>query len=277
MLFDQEYLHEGSPEAPPCLSDLNLDQVIDFITADKTEYNLNPYLYTPLRDPETIYYRQEIMRDLENLTLLACIKTFSEGSATMRRYLRLWEKLDFNYHKKGWFLEAASVYCETVTELARNLSLVNLKSRGLLAFHQFMLKYIRSSEFRSLQEGLKQVKKGLSSAKYCVIIQSGKFSVRKYQDEIDYGAEVEETFAKFRQGTVKDYRVEIFKGLGMNHIEAQILDFVARLYPDEFAALDWFCEQFNDFVNPTIRDFDREIQFYVAYLDVVPVCLFFFF
>jgi DNA mismatch repair protein MutS len=30
--------------------------------------------------------------------------------STVRRYLALAEKLDFDYHKKGWMLEAALVY-----------------------------------------------------------------------------------------------------------------------------------------------------------------------
>lgn len=269
ILFNQNHLSKDLPDAPACLTDLNLDQVIDHITAEKKEYNLKPFFYTPLHDPETIYYRQEVMRDLENPSLFTCINTFSEKMATMRRYLGLWEKLDFTYHKNGWFLEAVSLYCEAVEDLALNLSLVNLKSRGFLAFGQYLRNYVDSGEFRSLQEALQKVKKGLSNVKYCVIIQSGKFSVRKYQGEIDYSAEVEKTFAKFRQGAVKDYRVEIFKGHGMNHIEAKILEFVARLYPEEFAALDRFCERYNDFIDPTITTFDREIQFYGTYLEFI--------
>ena len=254
-------------EAPAFFGDLNLDQIIDSITAGWNEYDLKPFFYSPMRNVETILYRHEVMRDMEDPNLMGYIKAFTEKMILMRRYLGLVEKSDFDYHKKGWFLEAALVYCQAVTNLVRNLSQVDLKSRGLLAFRTYLTNYAGSPGFQSLLAEAQQVKDGLSGVKYCVIIQPGKFRVRKYEGETDYSAEVEKTFEKFKQGAVKDYRMKLNEVSGMNHIEARILDFVARLYPEQFAALNQFCERQSSFVDETIRIFDGEIQFYIAYLE----------
>ncbi|MCA2000696.1 MAG: DNA mismatch repair protein MutS [Chloroflexi bacterium] len=253
-------------EEPDFFPDLNLDQVINSITGGRQEYNLKPFFYAPLRDADDIAYRHEVMQDLENGNLLEKIQSFASKMTVVRRYLALVKKLDFNYHKKGWFLEAAEAYCEAVTELAHNLELADLKSRGFSAFREYVRSHIQSGRFTSLLVEAKKVKADLSTVKYCIIIKEGAVKVRRYEQETDYSVEVEKIFEKFKRGAVKDYRIQTYKGTGMNHIEAQILDFVAKLYPDIFASLDRFCERHSDFPDETISVFDREIQFYASYL-----------
>jgi DNA mismatch repair protein MutS len=55
----------------------------------------------------------------------------------------------------------------------------------------------------------------------------------------------------------------------MNHVEAQILDLVVKLHPDTFAKLDEYCERHRQYLDKTIGRFDREIQFYLAYLEYI--------
>ena len=254
---------------PAFFGDLFLDQIVDAITAPKKEYDLKPFFYASLRDAATIRYRQAVMRDLENGTLLANIKSFADKMTVVRRYLAHSKELDSAYHQEGWFLEAALVYCDVVTDLARDLGSANLKSRGLLAFRDHVANTVQSPRFQALLTESQQVKSGLSSVEYCVHIRNGTVKVRQYEGETDYSVEVSRTFIKFQQAAVKDYRVDLYRGSSMNHIEAQILDRVARLYPGQFAALDQFCLNHSPFVDETIRVFDREIQFYVAYLEFV--------
>lgn len=269
ILFDKDDIQKEITEQPEFFTDLNLDQVIDAITARKKDYNLKPFFYNHLRDAETIYYRHEVMRDLENEALMAHTKAFAEKMVVVRRYLGMVEKLDFHHHKEGWFLEAALLYCEAATQFARELDQAALNSRGFLAFREYMAGYIRSHAFQTLQKEAQKVKHGLSSVKYCVIIQEGRFSVRKYEGESDYSVDVLQTFEKFKQGAAKSYLSELRGGAGMNHIEGKILEFVALLYPKPFAALDQFCAAHHQFIDETLRIFDREIQFYVAYLEFI--------
>jgi DNA mismatch repair protein MutS len=53
----------------------------------------------------------------------------------------------------------------------------------------------------------------------------------------------------------------------MNHVAAQILELVARLFPEEFAALDEYYRQHAAFLDQGIGRAHQELQFYLAYLD----------
>ena len=72
---------------------------------------------------------------------------------------------------------------------------------------------------------------------------------------------------QIKQGAVKDYRVKSSNRPDMNHIEEKVLDFVAKLYPEIFVNIDNYCANTRTYLDTTIAVFDREIQFYIAYLE----------
>ena len=260
---------EADASEPLFFKDLNLDQVIKAITSGKTEYNLEPFFYIPLNSANDIIYRHEIIRDLENAELFESIKLFAERMKRVRLYLSMIEKLHYKYHYEGWFLEAVLVYCNAVTALETNLRDVKLKSEGLIAFNEFITGYTSSTDFKTLTAEALGLKRSLSSLKYSIIIRGDTVSVRKYEEEADYSMEVEKTFKKFQEGAGKDYTYRFSPPSGMNHVESNILKQVAKLYPGIFLCLGIFFSRKENFLNTSISTFDREIQFYVAYLEYI--------
>lgn len=268
------YATDGSAASQPdhepaFIADLNLDQVVDAITTRRHDYDLKPFFYQPLHSLDDIAYRQEIARDLENEQTLESIKTFAEAMVVMRRYLGLVEKLYYHFHQAGWFLEAVDAYCQAVSTLAQSLAHTDIRARGLLAFRTALASYVAGEKFTHLLADTRACRDDLASVQYCLTVRDNSVRVRKYESEIDYSVEIEETFAKFKQGAVKDYLVKLPAASGMNHVEAAIINMVAKLYPETFARLDTFCAQHRDFLDPVITRFDREIQFFASYLDYI--------
>ena len=262
-------LKEVTPESPAFFVDLNLDQIVDTITAGRNEYNLKPFFYTSMDDIRAIQYRHEIMQDLENDVLFAYIKSFSDKMRAVRLHITHAEMLYYKYQKDRWILEAILTYCDAVNRLQQDLFMVNLRSRGFLAFRDYLADYGSSDYFTSLLEQTQKLIADLSGIKYCLLIKGNAITVRHSEHEMDYSAAVEETFQKFRQGTVKDYKVKFTDWTEMNHVEAGILDLVARLYPDTFSTLDDFCAKNRNYLDETLATFDREVQFYLAYLEYI--------
>jgi DNA mismatch repair protein MutS len=252
--------------------DLNLDQVIDAITAAWKGYNLKPLYYTGLNNLGTIAYRQEIIQDLEDKALMRGVTSFSEQMRAMRVRLNQAaeaKKSDYKYAMEQQLLGAVEIYCDAVESLARDLSTFTIKARGLRALREYLSEYIASAFFQNLVTEARKLKAELSTITYCLLLRGSSVTVRHYDAENDYSTAVEETFERFRRDAPGDHRLKGQKWEGMNHIEAEIQDRVARLYPDIFRALDAFCVAHAEYLDERIARFDREIQFYVAYLAYV--------
>jgi DNA mismatch repair ATPase MutS len=254
---------------PDFFTDLNLNHVIDEVVILKEEYHLKPFFYSKLNNLETILYRQEIMRDLENVVLLEQIKSFEGKMHDIRLLIARSDKNEYQHQKERFFLDAVEMYCETVTVLAENFKSGYLKSEGLLNFQNYLLQYLQSNKFYSLQTESKHLLKDLSSIKYSILTKDLHVKVQAYKAETDYSEEVEKLFDRFKQESVKDYRVNYPFEPEMNHIEAAILKGVSILFPEIFKTLDGYYKNNQKFLDETIKIFDREIQFYISYLEYI--------
>ncbi len=263
----EDFVNDRQLDEADFFTDLNLDQIVAAVTAGRDEYNLKPFFYFPLNRTDDIEYRHEVMQDLESATLFERVKSFTQKMRAMREQLVQADDLVHRHQKEAWFLDAVEIYCDAVNCFADDLSNEAVKSRGFLAFHKYLANYVQSDGFTALLAETKKIRADLAAAKYCVLLKGDSFKVRKYELESDYSAEVEETFEKFKRGAVKDYRVEFPWWPQMNHIELKILDFVARLYPETFSNLDSFRSDKDNFVDEAISAFDREIQFYIAFIE----------
>jgi len=254
-------------EAPDFFRDLNLDQIIDAIVAGRDEYDLKPFLYSPLNNVAAIEYRHAVMRDLENGILFQSIKSFSSRMRAMRQHLVAAEKSHYEFQKERWFLDAVVLYCDAVDGLLQDLRRLGPTSRGLRGFLLFLERYTGSESFTTLRQEAKKLTAGVAAIRYNLLIKDGSVTVSDYDGGSDYSAEVEATFARFKQGTPRDYLSSYRPSSGMSHVEAAVLEFVAQLNPDVFLPLLAFCESHKDFADKTVIAFDREIQFYVAWLE----------
>lgn len=274
MTFRSILNEQGSDEtvaspasAPECFRDLNLDQIVDAITAGKQEYDLQPFFGTSLTTVEAIEYRHEIMRDLQEDRILQCITAFAERMRTMRRQLVQANKLHYVYQKQRWQLDAIRTYCTTVEALKAELPSLGIQSRGLRELSRYLDSYTESDPFRSVREAADSLLEELGTLSYSIHVRGNSVTVRRYGGEPDYSDEVTEAFKRFNQGEVPNYLVTSSESVHMSHVEENILTFVARLFPDTFSRLTDFCTQNHEFSDPTLVGFDREIHFYVAYIE----------
>ncbi len=271
ILYPEGYERPGYEplQSPEIFPDLNLDQIVQRITAYKAPYHLNSVFYMPLKEIDPIYYRQEIMQNLEHTQCAAVFRAFAQSMKAMREHLSRLDKMYYPYQQKAWFLDAVKLYKDAVEELRQNLRGCQWTAKGLLAFQDYVENYVASASYETLCTDTEKMKQELAEVRYSLRIKGNHVDVRPYSEEKDYSEEVRQTFEKFRQGAAKSYLVRFSQGPDLNQLEARILERVAQLYPDVFGNLDQYCIKHQDYVDETLAVFDREIQFYLATLEFI--------
>jgi DNA mismatch repair ATPase MutS len=180
------------------------------------------------------------------------------------------EKLHYRHEKERALLTAADGYCSAVQNLKQEIESLDPASAGLRGLCAYLVKYTTESvEFMKLASDTHELLSALDAVHYGLLIRSGSVTVRKDAGEADFSVEVEDIFAKFQQDIAQEAPRNARGRIGinsLNHIEAQILDRVALLYPQTFATLDAFCAKHELFADPVIERLAREACFYLAWL-----------
>jgi DNA mismatch repair protein MutS len=252
---------------PPFFRDLNLDQVVEAAVAGREEYDLAPFFHLPLGSVEEVAYRHDVFRDLESVPVREALTGFGERMHRVRSFRTLSRKQHYRPEKQRWLLDAAALYVDAVTALSRTLGAQKLDSQGLAAFSAYLAEHVAGESFTALARETAAAVEGLAGVTYTLRINGTRVTVSRYEGETDYSDEVEELFGRFRQRDVENQAATVGDGGSMDHVEAQIAQLVARLYPREFEALERFCSSHAEFVDPTIAVFDREAQLYLAWAD----------
>jgi len=268
ILFDRPVDDQAEGHvAPACFHDLHLDRIVASVTVGREEYDLAPFFHLPLRDLATVRYRHEVFRDLESKALCLHLASFASSMRAMRACLAQVAALHYPHQKQRCLLDAATTYCRAVQRLASDLGAADLRSRGLEEFREYVSSYALSEDFATLRSATNQLEASLSAIGYRLHIEGDRIEVDRYQSERDYSAAVAQTFEKFKQGETRTYSFTFPDRAEMNHVEAAVVERVALLYPEVFASLADFSDRRRDWPDPSVRSFDREIQFYLAFLE----------
>jgi DNA mismatch repair protein MutS len=275
MTFESILFRPGDPRpnhelaTPDFFVDLNLDQIVATVATGRGEYRLTPFFHAPLNDVDAVAFRHEVMRDLEHGAVFDCIGEFARGMRAVREHVSELAKRYHERQKDRWFLDAVSLYGAAVQRLARDLSAERLSSRGLLAFRDHLVRYTSSARFIAVIDEGKRLDAALSAIRYTVLTHELRVEVRRHAGEADYSAEIAATFERFWQGDVEGHHFPFPAALEMNHVESRILDGVAHLFSETFSQLANYRAVNADFQDPLVAAFDREIQFYIAYLEYI--------
>jgi hypothetical protein len=256
--------------APECLTDLGLDQFIERLSRGREGYRLAALFHQPLACAGLIAYRQAVMQDIATAGVHEALDRFTRTMRQRQRELAQAAAMNDRLQAQRWQLEAAASYRRAVNELRAALDGVSLASAGLMAFRDYLNAYACSEDFLAFCQSLDRVTAALDAVHYTVLIEDDAVEVRAFAGEADYLAEIEAAFAGLGPASQSPAEPADRKDtLGLNVIEAGILDRVAALFPEAFDQLAAFCRDEATHLDPTLARFEREVGFYLAYRELM--------
>jgi DNA mismatch repair protein MutS len=269
-------LYPDSAEGPPApledrrfALDLNLDQVFAAVTRGREDLGLSSVFYTPLRHLEDVAYRHEVLADLAQPPIQAVVRAFGEAMRQTRLVLNTARSLRNAWQRERHFVDAVLAYGDAVSALASALPFLEPGSRGMSAFAEYLRGYHSSPGFAELMDRATEIVTTLGGLRYSLHIRGARVTVSAYQDEPDYTRELAGVTVRFTEDAATDYTARFRSPLDMNSVESQVLDLVARRNPGPFGALHEYFGRHQGFLDPAVTTFDRDSQFYLAYLDFI--------
>ncbi len=160
------------PFASTVIRDLNLDRVMDRITRQGyIRDTVEKYITAPATDARTIYYRQEIYKDFEELKDTFVEDIFrlvnkTQGLEGDRRVL--WNQSKINvFDKLKEAIGVADSFFALMEELAELLTKDRaiFKSEGLLSLTDRVREYVYGPQYKELKEVINSIKENLYDSK----------------------------------------------------------------------------------------------------------------
>ncbi len=252
------------------LADLRLDQVIAKVARGQDEHDLIARLLgQPVCDIDTLRYRHEVFRDLEDPGLFQAAGQFAAQIRQVRGHLAQLAGMRSGHQREGWFLDAAAIYCDAVRAIAADLEARAVGSRGLTAFRDYLAGYVGSAAFQRLAADTAGPP-GRPGRRHLPGPHQGPAG----------GGEPARRRARLQRGDRADLRaVPAGRGQGLpgavpdlaRHESCRRADPGAGRAPVQrrVRRAGRVLPRHARFTRPGDGQFDRELQFYLAYLDYI--------
>ncbi|MEM0128037.1 MAG: hypothetical protein QXO03_03000 [Thermoplasmatales archaeon] len=254
---------------PDFFGDLNIDQIVDEISAKYDAYNLRTLLLAPPSRIENVKYRQEIFADLEREETLGAVRSFSEQMKTIMAKLSNQAEL-YDIQREGRLLDAGWDYSSSLRMIYDFLKKNPVESAGLRGFFEYLENYLASEQFTNFENDLRETAESVASISYYLIIESDRVTVRKGDSPSgDFSGEIENLFSKFKSASHEPVKLTYRTNYGFGHVQAEVLKLLEKIYPSEIKKLRDFSAAHGKFVDQTVLNTFYDIQFYLAYTDYI--------
>ncbi len=259
-ILDLEPPEEKFTYMPGYFWDLNLDQLLKLIQGQAPGYELGQYYYRLPAARACEDYRRQIYTDVKRPEVFACLERFSELMRRSGEFLRNWGTVEIPLQKDAWYAAAVYCYCRAVTGLQEDLRQTQIRSSGLQGLFEYLETLTAGEPFQSLKEESFRIGAGMEAFRLVLVIENNCVTLTPGTVEGSYEAFLGKSLGESCSG-----KGPFADDLGMSVLEEELFGIYRKKYPELFDSIQEFARKFPTYADETVRQFEKEIQYYLAF------------
>lgn len=282
---ERQRIPAGEPDAPSVLSppglpasafrsepmaalaDLHLSAVIDAVAKEPFSRSV---WYTPSSDLRVVEHRQAVVAELLQPGLRQLADTYVSEVAAARRAMAAADESHYVLPAELARVEAIGRFTRAIADISGRLAANPPASTGLQGLAHYLAELITGPAFSELAGGARALLAELHGLEFELGIQGATVWVGPKTDRSGWAETVRDTFNRFQSPATDEWTRALQRPQRyLNHVEAQAIELVARLFPDCFARIREFAATHAQFLPATVEHLAAELQFYLGFLRAV--------
>ena len=251
----------------PLFNDLNLDDVIQEVVRKAKLFDIKDYFYMPLTIKDDILYRQEVFKDLEDSRVFDALNLFSYTMNRKMGELKESKTVKFNAYKNIFLKKKIEDVLEILNQFLDTMKNLNYNSRAIKMMVDYIKCYLNSEKVKFVISDMALINEEMRKVKYRLAFEGGSIKISKDEDEKLIRDEISDVVSMYKV----ESPIQFSRDYGMlpEHFVGQIYKELSKYYPVEFKHLELFSKHFDGFIDENIVQMSNDIQFYIAYIEVM--------
>lgn len=263
---------------PVYFADLQLESICNAISTKYLDFDIKKYFYTLPRGTETIKYRQEIYRDLENNDFMILnLKKYTNRILACETCYSFYKQVIDEVKKGSYLLLTCRHYLSALELLKDTLEQAELTSKGFISLKQMLEETFTDSSFLRFAGEVRDTFAQMEELKLTLLIRDNE--IRVLEDEESQDAQnVIDTLKEYIRGLdvpvdeawqkKTDHLENLFPSpLETGPLENTVIRILRKSKPGIFAALKKFASfDFSPGDHPYVL-LKNELAFYISFYE----------
>lgn len=251
---------------PTFYEHLHLDSIIEKIYKQETFIKMQKVLTHLFITKETIIYRQEIVKDLENPCCYSAFVIFRNQLQEIHQIVRYSEEVKEWVQKDSYYLKAIYAYCEAIRQLKSYYETHEMRSKGLEVLGKLLSNYVEGKLFREMEAQAIKLKEQFEKITYQLLIGEKQVGVKLGENSFNYTQSLAKLLDPSEEMSAL-FLTNLHSGVALNSLETQLLEMIRGQYDHLFRACHEFVDRNKAFIEGFIENIEDELLFYIEYID----------